>query len=79
MKIADIKAGQVVKFTVKVENSSQGQAIQEVLLRVSEVTTTLIKGVNVNRILDGTQEALPYRSFKISNIVGGTAWLKLDD
>lgn len=78
MKIADIKQGQVVKFTVRVENSSKGQPIQEVLLRVSEVSPTHIKGVNVNRLLDGTQDTLPYRTYKVANIVDGTVWLKLD-
>jgi len=79
MKITDITPGQVVKFTVRVENSSQGQPIQEVLLRVSTVDATHIRGVNVNRVLDGTQETLPYRTYKVANIVGGTVWLKLDD
>ena len=79
MKITDISPGQVVRFTVRVENSSKGQPIQEVLLRVAEVNTTHIRGVNVNRVLDGTQDTLPYRTYKISNIVGGTVWLKLDD
>jgi hypothetical protein len=79
MKITDAKPNQVVKFTTRVDNSSKGQSIQEVLLRVSEVTDTLIKGVNVNRVLDGTQDTPPYRSYKIANIVPGTVWLKLDD
>lgn len=79
MKITDTIPGQVVKFTVRVEKSSKGQAIQEVVLRVSEVTSAHIKGVNVNRILDGTQDTLPYRTYKVSNIVNGTVWLKLDD
>jgi len=79
MKIADIASGQVVRFTVKVEKSSKNQNIQDVTLRVTEVTSTHISGVNVNRILDGTQETLPYRTYKVENIVAGTVWLKLDD
>jgi hypothetical protein len=78
MKITDIVPGQVAKFTVRVERSSRGQAIQEVVLRVSEVTPVHIRGVNVNRILDGTQDTLPYRTYKVSNIVEGTVWLRLD-
>ncbi len=79
MKITDITPGQVVKFTVRVEKSSKGQSIQEVVLRTTEVDQTHIRGVNVNRILDGTQDTLPYRTYKIANIVDGTVWLKLDN
>jgi len=79
MKITDIKPGQVVKFIARIDNSSKGQSIQEILLRVSEVSDTHIKGVNVNRILDGSQDTLPYRSYKVANICADTIWLKLDD
>jgi hypothetical protein len=79
MKITDVVPGQVVKFTTRVEKSSKGQTIQEVIMRVSEVTQTHIKGVNVNRILDGTQDTLPHRMYKVSNIIADTVWLKLDD
>jgi len=79
MKITNTVPGQVVKFTVKVERSSKGQSIQEVVLRVTEVDAAYIRGVNVNRILDGTQDTLPYRTYKVANIVDGTVWLKLDD
>jgi len=69
MKITDARPGQVVKFIAHVERSSKGQDIQEVLMRVAEVTATHIRGMNVNRLLDGTQDTPPYRTFKISNIV----------
>jgi hypothetical protein len=79
MKITDIVPGQVVKFTARVDKSSKGQSIQEVVLRVSEISPTHISGVNVNRILDGTQDTLPYRTYRIANIVENTVWLKLDN
>lgn len=79
MNIKDIKPGQIVKFITKVEKSGKGEEIQEVLLRVTETTDAHIKGVNVNRVLDGTQDTLPYRMYKIANIVRNTVWLKLDD
>jgi len=79
MSIKDIKPGQMVKFIARVEKSSKGEEIQEVLLRVTEISDTHIKGINVNRVLDGTQDTLPYRMFKVSNIVRSTVWLKLDD
>lgn len=79
MKITDIVPGQIVKFTTRVEKSNKGQSIQEVALRVTEVNPTHIRGVNVNRILDGTQDTLPYRTYKVANIVDGTVWLRLDN
>lgn len=79
MKISDIQIGQVVKFTVRVEKSSKDQPIQEVVLRVTGINSSHIRGINVNRILDGTEEKLPYRTYKIANIVSGTIWLKLDE
>jgi hypothetical protein len=79
MRITDAVQGQVVKFTTKVDKSSKGQAIQDVVLRVDEVDASHIRGVNVNRILDGTQDTLPYRTYKVSNIVKGTVWLRLED
>ena len=79
MKITDVTPGQVVRFVTKVDQSSKGQDIQTVEMRVDKVTDTLITGINVNRILDGTQSSAPYRSYKIANIVADTVWLKLDD
>jgi len=79
MKIKDITPGQVVRFVTKVDRSSKGQEIQNVEMRVDRVTDTHITGINVNRILDGTQESPPYRTYKIANIVADTVWLKLDN
>jgi hypothetical protein len=79
MNIKDIKQGQMVKFITKVDKSSKGEEIQEVLLRVTEITDNHVRGVNVNRVLDGTQDTPPFRTYKIANIVGNTVWLKLDD
>lgn len=79
MKIKDITPGQVVRFVTKVERSSKGQDIQNVEMRVDRVSDTHITGINVNRILDGTQESPPYRTYKIANIVADTVWLKLDN
>jgi hypothetical protein len=79
MKIKDTTPGQVVRFVTKVERSSKGQEIQNVEMRVEQVSDTHITGINVNRILDGTQESPPYRTYKIANIVPDTVWLKLDN
>lgn len=79
MGIKDIVSGQVVRFVTKVDRSSKGQEIQSIEMRVESVTETHITGINVNRILDGTQDSPPYRTYKISNIVPDTVWLKLDN
>lgn len=79
MTIREIAPGQVVRFVTKVERSSKGQEIQNVEMRVDRVTDTTITGINVNRILDGTQDSAPYRTYKIANIVPDTVWLKLDN
>jgi hypothetical protein len=78
MRIKDVAPGQVVQFVAKVEKSSKGQSIQNVEMRVERVTDTHITGINVNRILDGTQDSPPYRTYKIANIVPGTVWLQLE-
>lgn len=79
MKITDVTPGQVVQFVAKVERSSKGQDIQTVEMRVDKVSDTHITGINVNRILDGTQDSAPYRTYKVANIVPDTVWLKLDN
>lgn len=79
MKISEVTPGQVVRFVTKVERSSKGQEIQNVEMRVDRVSDTHITGINVNRILDGTQDSAPYRTYKITNIVPDTVWLKLDN
>lgn len=78
MKINDIIPGQVVKFIVQVDHSNKNQTIQEVVLRVTDIDQTYISGINVNRILDGSQDTLPYRTYKIEKIINDTVWLKLD-
>ena len=77
MKIADLRQGDIVRFTTKVDKSSQNQPIQDVELRIEEITNTYIKGINVVRILDGTEDKLPYRTYKIDNIITGTMWVKI--
>lgn len=75
MNIKDLKEGQVVKFTYRAERSNE--PIQNVELRVDESDDVYIRGINVNRILDGTQDSLPFRTYKISNIIPGTVFLKI--
>jgi hypothetical protein len=77
VEIKDVEKGQVVKFTTRVDKSSKDEEIQNVEMRVEKVTDTLITGINANRILDGTQSSLPYRTYKITNIVPNTFWVRL--
>lgn len=78
MNIRDIRPGQIVRFVTKVDKSSRGEDIQNVEMRVESMTDTTITGINVNRILDGTHDSAPYRTYKLANIVPGTAWVKLE-
>ena len=75
MKIRDLQPGQVVTFAYKAERSTN--PIQNVHLRVEEASDTHLRGVNVNRILDGTQDSLPFRTYKVANIVPGTVFLRI--
>lgn len=74
MRIQDLQPGQIVKFTYKADRSHQ--PIQNVELRVETVAQDYIRGVNVNRILDGSTDSLPYRTYKIANIVQDTFWVR---
>lgn len=75
MRIQDLQPGQVVKFTYKADRSHQ--PIQNVVLRVETVAQGYIRGVNVNRILDGSQDSLPYRTYKVANIAPDTFWVRV--
>lgn len=74
MRIQDLQPGQIVKFTYKADRSRQ--PIQNVELRVETVGQGHIRGINVNRILDGSQDSLPYRTYKVANIVADTFWVR---
>lgn len=75
MRIQDLTRGQVVKFTYRAERSHE--PIQNVELRVEEVNGTHLRGINANRILDGSSDELPYRTYRIANIVPNTVFVKI--
>lgn len=70
----DVRPNDVIKFITTVNNSKKGQPIQEVVLKVTEITGDLIKGVNAMRSLDLEDDKKPFRSYKISNIVQNSLW-----
>lgn len=74
MDLSSISNGDTVQFITKVDNSSQGQQIQHVILKVTEITPTHIRGVNAMRALNLDDGRRPYRSYKVSNIVQETVW-----
>lgn len=73
--LQNLSTGQVVKFTYKAERSHE--PIQNVELRVEEVSGTHLRGINVNRILDGSADSLPFRTYKIANIIPNTVYVKI--
>ncbi len=75
MKIENLEIGNVVKFTYKADHSET--PIQNVELRVEKATSSYINGINVNKILDGTHDNIPYRTYRLSNIIPGTIYLKI--
>jgi hypothetical protein len=74
MNLSDISVGDTVQFITKVDNSNHGQDIQQVILKVTEVTDTLIRGVNALRALNTDDTDRNFRSYKISNIARETVW-----
>ena len=77
MNLSDVSAGDTIQFITKVDNSNHGQDIQQVILKVTEVTDTLIRGVNAMRSLnlDGADtNNRCFRSYKIANIARETVW-----
>jgi len=75
MSIKDLKSGDIVNFTYKAQRSRE--PVQNVQLRVEDISDTHIKGINVKRILDGTQDTMPYRTYKLTNIVPNTVFLRI--
>ena len=75
MNTENLKPGDIIKFTYMAEKSAE--PVQNVELRINYITENHINGVNVNRILDGSHDKLPYRTYKMKNIVAGTFYLKI--
>lgn len=76
MLLPQITVGDIIQFVVRVENSGQNQPIQNVMLKVSEITNTHIRGVNAIRTLN-SDEGKIYRTYRLTNIVQGTVWKML--
>ena len=74
--LSGVSVGDTIQFVTKVDNSQHGQPIQNVILKVTEVTNTHIKGVNAMRALNisGSVSSPPFRSYKIENIISETVW-----
>jgi hypothetical protein len=75
MDIKDLQIGNIIKFTYKADKSND--PIQNVELRVDHTTKDHIHGINVSRILDGSQDNLPFRTYKVKNIIPGTIYLRI--
>lgn len=74
INITNVSAGDTVQFITKVDNSKKGQEVQHVILKITDITSTCIKGVNAIRALDLNDDRKPFRSYKIVNIVPETLW-----
>lgn len=72
MNLLGINVGDTVQFVVKVQNSGVGQSIQNVFLKVTEITPTYIRGINALRSLES--ENLTYRTYRRENMVQNTLW-----
>ncbi len=68
-----IEEGDIIQFVTKVDNSSQGQNIQHVTLKVTEVNGLYIRGVNALRTLN-SDDGVVFRTYRIANIVRDTVW-----
>lgn len=75
MNLSDVNVGDIVQFVVRVENSEVGQNIQHVFLKVMEVNTNYIRGLNAIRTLENSD--LSFRTYNVSNIIQDTLWKKL--
>ncbi len=75
MDLSNINIGDIVQFVVRVENSSTGQDIQHVYLKVTEVNANYIRGLNAIRTLENSD--LSYRTYNVNKIIQDTLWKKL--
>ena len=73
MNLDSIQEGDIIQFVTRVNSSSENQPIQNVMLKVTEITGTKITGVNALRTLN-SNDGVVFRSYHRSNIVGGTVW-----
>lgn len=80
MEIKELEVGNIIRFIYKADKSKD--SIQNVELRITDLSEKHITGINVNRILDGTQKEskgkveLPYRTYKIDNIISGSFFVQ---
>lgn len=77
MDLSTIRAGDIIQFVVRVNHSGVGQPIQNVILKVTEITSTYIRGVNALRTLDSEAGTHAFRTYRIENIVQDTLWKKV--
>lgn len=77
MTLSNINAGDVIQFVVRVQNSGAGQPIQNVILKVTEVAATYIRGINALRTLENDVGEHAFRTYRIDNIVQDTVWKKV--
>lgn len=73
MLLPDVRVGDVIQFVTRVDNSSQGQSIQNVMLKVSEISNTHVRGVNALRTLN-SDDGKVFRTYRLSNLVEDTVW-----